>query len=184
MSHDNTILVADSSEDRRQKFGLALYKGGYEVINAVNGEEALRFTAGLNPTLVIAHTGLEGMDPIDLCRGVKATGVDAPPMLILSEDAVAIPDDLEEGDFYSLRIADLDSSVFLYQIRLLLLARDVGGELNETIDRLFGDLTRIAIGDLLRVLLRFKITGHVSLTIGPDTGLWFKDGEVVDAHWG
>ena len=184
MAYENVILVADSSEERRREFGLALYQGGYEVINAVNGEEALRFTAGLDPTLVIAHTGLEGLDPLELCRRVKATGLDVPPMLILSEDAVEIPDDLEEGNFYSLRTEDLDSSIFLYQVRLLLLARHLGGELSDSIDRLYGDLTRIAIGDLLRILLKFQITGHVQLTLGPETGLWFKDGEVVDAHWG
>lgn len=184
MAYENAVLVADSSEERRREFGLALYKGGYEVINAVNGEEALRFTAGLDPTLVISHTGLEGMDPLDLCRRVKATGLDVPPMLILSEDAVEIPDDLEEGNFYSLRTSELDSSVFLYQIRLLLLARHLGGELSDTIDRLYGDLTRIAVGDLLRILLQFRITGHVQLTLGPDTGLWFEDGEIVNAHWG
>ena len=184
MAYENAVLVADSSEERRRELGLALYQGGYEVINAINGEEALRFSAGLEPTLVIAHSGLEGMDPLELCRRVKASGLDVPPMLILSEDAVEIPDDLEEGNLYSLRTSDLDSSIFVYKVRLLLLARHLGGELSDTIDRLYGDLTRIAIGDLLRILLRFQITGHVQLTLGPETGLWFEDGEVVDAHWG
>jgi hypothetical protein len=81
-------------------------------------------------------------------------------------------------------MSHLDSSIFLYQVRLLLLARHLGGELSDTIDRLYGDLTRIAIGDLLRILLKSQITGHVQLTLGPQTGLWFEDGEVVDAHWG
>lgn len=184
MAYENAVLVADSSEERRREFGLALYQGGYEVINAVNGEEALRFTAGLDPTLVIAHAGLEGMDPLDLCRRVKATGLDVPPMLILSEEEVEIPADLEEGDFYSLKTSALDSSIFLYQVRLLLLARHLGGELSDSIDRLYGDLTRIAVGDLMRILLNFKITGHVQLTLGPETGLWFTDGEIVNAHWG
>ncbi len=184
MAYENAVLVADSSEERRRELGLALYKGGYEVINAVNGEEALRFTDGLDPTLVISHTGLDGMDPLELCRRIKATGRDVPPMLIFSEEAVEIPDDLEEGNFYSLRTSELDSSVFLYQVRLLLLARHLGGELSDSIDRLYGDLTRIAIGDLLRILLKFQITGHVQLTLGPDTGLWFEDGEIVNAHWG
>lgn len=184
MPVENAVLLADSSEDRRREFGLALYKGGYEVINAVDGDEALRFMAGLNPTLVIAHTGLDGMDPITLCRQVRETGTDTPPMLILSEEEVVIPDDLEEGNFYSLQTEELDSSVFLYQVRLLLLARHLGGELSDTIDLLYGDLTRISIGDLLRILLKFKISGHVNLSLGPETGLWFHDGSIVDAHWG
>lgn len=185
MAYNDAVLVADSSEERRNELGLALYKGGYEVINAVNGEEALRFTAGLNPTLVIAHSGLEGMQPIELCQRVKATGLDVPPMLILNDSgAIEIPDELEEENFYSLATGEVNSEVFLYQVRLLLLARHVGGQLNDSIDRLYGDLTRIAIGDLLRVLLKFKITGHVVLSVADNTGIWFDEGEVVDAHWG
>ena len=120
MSIDSAILVADSSQERRREFGLALYKGGYEVINAVNGEEALRFTAGLDPTLVIAHTGLDGMDPLDLCRRVKATGLDVPPMLVLSEEQSRFLTISRKGNIHSLRTSELDSSIFLHQIRLLL----------------------------------------------------------------
>jgi len=184
VSYEDAILVADSSEERRREFGLALYKGGYEVINAINGEEALRFTAGLNPTLVIANAELEGIDPLDLCRRVKATGLDVPPMLILSEKALEIPEDLEEENFYTLKASEIDPEQFLYQIRLLLLARHVGGQLNDEIDRLYGDLTRIAVGDLLRVLLKFRISGHVRLTVAEETGLIFREGEIIDAHWG
>jgi len=184
VSYEDAILVADSSEDRRRELGLALYKGGYEVINAINGEEALRFTAGLNPTLVIAHAELEGITPLELCRRVKATGLNVPPMLILSEEMIEIPEDLEEENFYSLKASEIDPDQFLYQVRLLLLARHVGGQLNDGIDRLYGDLTRVAVGDLLRVLLKFRISGHVQLTIGSETGMIFREGEVIDAHWG
>lgn len=179
-----TVLVADSSDARRRRLGLALYEGGYEVINAVNGVEALRFTAGLDPTLVIAHTGLEGLEPLDLHARLTATGLKLPPFLILCDEVPEIGDDHPEGSFYYLASADLEPTRFLYQVRLLLLAREIGGELSDRIDILYGDLTRISIGDLLRVLLKFLISGHVSLSIGPEAGIWFKDGEVVDAHWG
>lgn len=183
MAQATTVLVADSSDDRRRQLGLALYEGGYEVINAVNGEEALRFTAGLDPDLVIAHTGLEGIEPIELHQRVKGTGLTVPPMMILTDAELALPDDIEEGAFYVLESTGLEPGRFLRQIRLLMLARDTGGELSDTIDRLYGDLTRISIGDLLRVLQKHVITGHVQLSLGPDTGLMIVDGNVVDAHW-
>lgn len=178
-----TVLVADSVDDRRRNLGLALYEGGYEVINAVNGVEALRFTAGLNPTLVVAHTGLEGLEPLDLHQRLSATGLDVPPMLILGDPAPSLPDDHVDGAFYFLESRDLEPAKFLHQVRLLLLARDIGGELGDRIDVLYGDLTRISLGDLLQVLQRAVITGHVSLSVGPDAGLWLKDGAVVEAHW-
>jgi len=178
-----TVLVADSSDERRRRLGLALYEGGYEVINAVNGEEALRFTAGLDPTLVIAHTGLEGIEPVELHVRLTATGLEMPPFLILCDEVPEIGDDHPEGAFYYLPSGDLEPARFLYQVRLLLLAREIGGELSDHIDVLYGDLTRISIGDLLRVLLKFMITGHVRLSVGPDAGILLVDGEVVDAHW-
>jgi DegV family protein with EDD domain len=183
VAQPTTVLVADSSDERRRQIGLALYEGGYEVINAVNGEEALRFTAGLDPSLVIAHTGLESIEPVELYRRVKGTGLSVPPMMILTDGELEIPDDLDEGQFYVLRSEGLDPGRFLLQIRLLMLARDTGGELSDSIDRLYGDLTRISIGDLLRVLQKHIITGHVRLSLGPDTGLMLTDGNVVDAHW-
>lgn len=178
-----TVLVADSSDQRRRDLGLALYEGGYEVINAVNGEEALRFTAGLDPTLVVAHTGLEGLEPLDLHLRLSATGLDVAPILILGDPPPAISDDAPEGAFYVLESRGLEPARFLHQVRLLLLARQIGGELGDHIDVLYGDLTRVSVGDLLQVLQQSMITGHVTLSVGPDAGLWLKDGDVIEAHW-
>ena len=179
-----TVLVADSSDERRRELGLALYEGGYEVINAVNGEEALRFTAGLNPTLVIAHTGLVGMAPLDLHERLMATGLSVPPFLILHDDAATVPEEAPEAAVYFLESVELDPTRLLQQVRLLLLARDVGGELADTIDVLYGDLTRISIGDLLGVLQKYVISGHVNFSVGPTAGVWLHEGEVTGAHWG
>ena len=184
MPQSSTVLVADSLDDRRRTLGLALYEGGYEVINAVNGEEALRFTTGLDPTLVIAHTGLEGLEPLDLHERVAVTGLEVPPFLILCDELPEPTDDQPEGAFYYLVSANLEPARFLQQVRLLLLEREIGGQLSDDIDVLYGDLTVIPIGDLLRVLNNFLITGHVSFSVGPEAGFWTRDGEVVDAHWG
>ena len=183
MAEIPTILVADSSDSRRRELGLALYEGGYEVINAVNGEEAIRFTAGLNPTLVLVHTGLEGVEPLELHRRLEATGLDLPPFLVLHSGDLEIPDDAPESGLYFLSSVELPPERLLHQVRLLLLARDMGGELADGIDKLYGDLTRISIGDLLRVLRTHIITGQVSFSAGEHVGIWLQDGEVVDAHW-
>jgi len=179
-----TILVADSSDDRRRRLGLALYEGGYEVINAVNGEEALRFTAGLNPTLVMVHRGLDNMEPEQLHQRLMATGLAVPPFLILAEGSQHISDDLPVESVYALDSDGIEPGRFLQQVRLLLLAREIGGDLADGIDVLYGDLTRVSLGDLVRVLQQYVISGHVSLTVGPDAGIWLADGDVIDAHWG
>ena len=68
-----TVLVADSDDNRRRDLGLALYGGGYEVINAVDGDEAARFTTGLDPALVVIHEGLAGLEPLELVDPLRAT---------------------------------------------------------------------------------------------------------------
>lgn len=184
MPQTPTVLVADSSDERRRTFGLALYEGGYEVINAVNGEEALRFTAGLNPDLVVVHTGLSGMEPGDLHQRLRATGLDVPPFLVLADGGGGPVEELDDDSVYALSSQVLEPAHFLQQVRLLLLARKIGGELSDTIEVLYGDLTRISIGELLQVLQRSVITGHVAFTVGPEAGIWLKDGNVINGHWG
>ncbi len=180
-----TVLVADSSDDRRRRVGLALYEGGFEVINAVNSEEALRFTAGLDPELVVAHTSLRDVPPLELRQRLEATGLVLPPFLILYDDPSEIPEEPPEGPLYFLPATDLDPTRLLHQVRLLLLARDIGGELGDRIETLYGDLTRVSVGDLLRVLARHLISGHVALSVGTEeVGFWVEDGNVVHAHWG
>ena len=184
MPHTPTVLVADSVDGRRRTFGLALYEGGYEVINAVNGEEALRFTAGLNPDLVVVHTGLDGLEPDDLHARLKATGLSVPPFLVLTDGSAPRVEELDDDSIYLLSDSEAEPHRFLQQVRLLLLARQMGGELSDSIDVLYGDLTRISIGELLQVLSRAVLTGHVTLTVGPEAGIWLKDGKVIEAHWG
>jgi DegV family protein with EDD domain len=177
-------LIADTDNQRRRDFGLALYEGGYEVVNAVNGEEALRFTAGLDPALVVVHTDLEGLEPMELYRRLAGTGLRLPPFLVLTEAGSESPAEHPDGDFHFLVTEDLEPSRFLHQVRLLLLAHEVSGEIGDSLDVLYGDLTRIAVGDLLQTLERDRFTGHVRLSVGPGAGIWLCDGRVIQAHWG
>jgi len=164
--------------------GLALYEGGFEVVNAVNEEEALRFTAGLDPALVVVHSDLDGITPMELYTKLAGTGLGLPPFLILTDQAIAVDDRSVGGEFHFLNPNDLEPARFLYQVRLLLLAREIGCEIGEELDTLFGDLTRIAVGDLLRVLERDGITGHIRLSVGPGAGIWLSNGRVIQAYWG
>ena len=154
MAQSLSVLIADTDDPRRRELGLALYEGGYEVVNAVNGEEALRFTAGLDPALVVVHTGLDGISPLELHSRLNATGLRLPPFLILSDDGAPIDEYPDDGEFHFLSPDGLEPGRFLFQVRLLLLAGEIGGEVSETLDALYGDLTRIAFGDLLHCRAR------------------------------
>jgi len=179
-----SVLIADTDDERRRELGLALSEGGIEVVNAVNAEEALRFTAGLDPTLVVIHSDLEGISPMDLYSRLAGTGLGLPPFLVLTDEVVTEPYEVDGGEFHFLAADDLEPARFLLQVRLLLLAREIGAEIGESLESLYGDLTRIAVGDLLRVLERDAITGHVRLSVGPGAGIWLTEGKVVQAYWG
>ncbi len=178
-----TILLADSSEERRRQFGLALYGGGYELINAVNADEAIRFAAGLEPSLVMVHTGLEGAQPLALRSAVSGEMQRLPPFLILHQGDFEAEEELAEG-IYTLESRDIEPERLLQQVRLLLLSREVGGDLSDTIDLLYGDLARISVGELLRVLFRNLITCRLTFSAGPSIELWIDEGAVVHARWG
>ena len=184
MAEPLNVLIADPDDERRRELGLALYEGGIEVVNAVNAEEALRYTAGLDPTLVVIHSDLEGISPMDLYARLAGTGLGLPPFLVLTNENDTDHDAIDGGDFHFLPTDDLDPARFLLQVRLLLLAREIGAEIGESLESLYGDLTRIAVGDLLRVLERDAITGHVRLRVGPGAGIWLSEGKVIQAYWG
>lgn len=184
MAQSLSVLIADTDDQRRRDLGLALYEGGYEVVNAVNREEALRFTAGLDPALVVVHPQLDGISPVELYARLAGTGLRLPPFLVLDRRPAGIDETPAGSEFHFVSPDGLDPSRFLLQVRLLLLAREIGGELGDDLGSLYGDLTRIAVGDLLRILERDRITGHVKITVGPGAGIWMDDGEVVQAYWG
>lgn len=184
MAQSLSVLIADTDDQRRRDLGLALYEGGYEVVNAVNREEALRFTAGLDPALVVVHPQLDGISPVELYARLAGTGLRLPPFLVLDRRPAGIDETPAGGEFHFVSPDGLDPARFLLQVRLLLLAREIGGELGDDLGSLDGDLTRIAVGDLLRILERDRITGHVKITVGPGAGIWMDDGEVIQAYWG
>ncbi len=184
MTEPPSVLIADTDDERRRDLGLALYEGGFEVVNAVNAEEALRFTAGLDPNLVVCHADLEGLSPLELFARLAGTGLSLPPFLIISGPMAMAGEPSPDGEFYFLSPERLEPSRFLNQVRMLLLAREIGGEAGEDLEALYGDLIRIAVGDLLRVLEQDGITGHVRLNVGPGAGIWLSEGRVIQAYWG
>jgi len=66
-----TILVVDDSASIRQVVGIALKGAGYEVIEAVNGQEALDSLGGQRIHLVISDVNMPVMDGITFLKKLK-----------------------------------------------------------------------------------------------------------------
>jgi DNA-binding response OmpR family regulator len=69
------ILVADDDPDLRQLVRLMLQREGYDVIEAVDGEQALARAADSDPSLILLDILMPGgMDGFDACRRLKSDG--------------------------------------------------------------------------------------------------------------
>jgi len=66
-----TIMVIDDSASIRQVVGIALKGAGYEVVEAVNGQEALDKLSGQRVHLVISDVNMPVMDGITFLKKLK-----------------------------------------------------------------------------------------------------------------
>ena len=91
-----TILTVDDAAMMRKMICFTLKAVGHEVIEAPNGEEALRTMQDRQIDLVIADVNMPKMDGITLTRKLRALPKYAhtPIVLLTKEDAA---DKMEEG---------------------------------------------------------------------------------------
>ena len=66
------ILIADDNPDNVEIFRTRLAIHGYEILVAVDGEEALSLVSEQTPDLLLLDVMMPKMDGIDVCRHVKA----------------------------------------------------------------------------------------------------------------
>ena len=66
-----TILVVDDSASVRQVVGIALKGAGYDVVDAIDGKDALSKLDGRKIHLIISDVNMPNMDGITLVKEVK-----------------------------------------------------------------------------------------------------------------
>ncbi|WP_075795838.1 response regulator [Massilia putida] len=67
-----TIMVVDDSISIRQVVSLALKQAGYDVIEGVDGRDALAKLTGQKVNLIISDVNMPNMDGITFVRELKA----------------------------------------------------------------------------------------------------------------
>jgi two-component system, OmpR family, response regulator MprA len=88
------ILVVDDDSAVRQALKRALRLEGYDVELAADGTEALETAAGDHPDAIVLDLAMPGLDGIEVCRRLRATGNRVPVLMLTARDAV---DDRVEG---------------------------------------------------------------------------------------
>ena len=66
-----TILNADGDEADRSVKTCILQRAGYQVVEAVNGTDALRLVLEAQPQLVVLDAGLPDLSAVEVCRSIK-----------------------------------------------------------------------------------------------------------------
>jgi two-component system chemotaxis response regulator CheY len=67
-----TILTADDSASMRQVVGQTLRNAGYDVVEAVDGRDALAKLTAAPPHMLITDLNMPNLDGIELIRQVRA----------------------------------------------------------------------------------------------------------------
>jgi two-component system chemotaxis response regulator CheY len=83
-----SILAVDDSPSMRQMVAFTLKGTGYQVIEAVDGEEALNYAKSRNVNLVITDVNMPNMDGISLIKALRSLpGYKFTPLLMLTTES-------------------------------------------------------------------------------------------------
>ncbi|MBN2233026.1 MAG: response regulator [Deltaproteobacteria bacterium] len=67
-----TIMTADDSASVRQMVSFTLKQAGYDVVEAIDGQDALHKADGSRPAMLITDLNMPNMDGIELIRNMRA----------------------------------------------------------------------------------------------------------------
>jgi len=83
-----TILTVDDTASMRQMISFTLHSVGHEVIQASDGQEALKVIEGKKVDLVIADINMPNMDGITLLKSLRALAdYKVTPILMLTTES-------------------------------------------------------------------------------------------------
>jgi two-component system, chemotaxis family, chemotaxis protein CheY len=83
-----TVLIVDDSVSVRQSTRFLLEQGGYAVLEAADGLEALKAMATCKPNLVITDVNMPNMDGLTLVRKIRESGEHKfVPILVLTTES-------------------------------------------------------------------------------------------------
>lgn len=81
------VLVVDDSPSVRQQVSLTLAQGGYTVVEATDGQDALSKTAGVS--LIISDLNMPRLNGLEMLEKLKAEGkIASLPVIMLTSEAM------------------------------------------------------------------------------------------------
>jgi two-component system, OmpR family, response regulator MprA len=83
------LLVVDDDPSVREALALVLDLNGFEVATAIDGREAIRTLAIESPDAVILDVLMPGLDGLEVCRRLRATGNRTPVLMLTARSEVS-----------------------------------------------------------------------------------------------
>ena len=81
-------MTVDDSASVRQMVSFTLREAGYEVIEACDGEDALKKIGGKNINLIVTDLNMPNMDGIELIRNIRQSAVNKfVPIIMLTTES-------------------------------------------------------------------------------------------------
>ncbi len=95
---DATVLVIDDDPSMRDILGVLASQHGFQLQFAENGAEGLRIAEQTDVDLILLDLSLPGLPGFDVCRRIRASGVEVPIIMVSgSSDKVDVVVGLEIG---------------------------------------------------------------------------------------
>lgn len=92
------VMVVDDEPGVRELIGDALRLGGYDAVEAADGQEALQVLRHTHPTLLIVDVNMPVMDGFELVRRIRDAGQDTPVIMLSARgDRVDVTHGLQLG---------------------------------------------------------------------------------------
>jgi DNA-binding response OmpR family regulator len=82
----STILLVDDDEAVRKLLSFPLERDGYEVVQACDGEEALKRFGDVAVDLVVLDLMLPRLDGLEVCKQLRAQSSSVPIMMLTARD--------------------------------------------------------------------------------------------------
>ena len=133
MRNPPLILVVDDSESNRDILDMRLRASGYEVIQAVDGEDALAVARREKPDLILLDVMMPKLDGFEVCRRLKADpALPFMPIILVtaksdSKDIVAGLD--AGGDEYIAK--PIDQAALMARVRSILRLKALHDEVQD-----------------------------------------------------
>lgn len=81
------VLVVDDSSTIRQQVAHTLGQAGYEVIEAVDGEDGIRkLTAHADLAMIICDVNMPRMSGLEMLQALKTSNAVVPPVVMLTTE--------------------------------------------------------------------------------------------------